>query len=137
MRPRGEDSKRQASQYCYLAIIQRGKIMKIKDGVIMQGLQLEMRTVLQKADALWKKHGKELVITSALDGTHSAGSYHYFGYALDFRTRYFFDNVPQEQGQRTVMEIVKDLQAQLGDKYTVLFESTHIHVQYNASLYVR
>ena len=97
--------------------------MEIKDGVAMQGLQIEMRKVLKAADTLWKRYGHELVITSALDGTHSAGSYHYFGYALDFRSRYFSKEV-----KTRVTEL---LQEALGAKYTVINESTHIHVQYN------
>ena len=97
--------------------------MKIKDGVIMQGLQLPMRVVLKRADALYKKYGQELTITSALDGTHSAGSLHYYGYALDLRTRYF----PLAEAR----EIANTLQRELGSGYTVLFETNHIHVQYN------
>jgi len=98
--------------------------MKIKSGVIMQGLKLPMRKVLKEADKLWKENGKELVVTSALDGTHSAGSYHYFGYALDFRTRYFL------AGRSKI--IAGKLQQKLGNKYFVIFEGNHIHVQFNA-----
>jgi len=97
--------------------------MKIKEGVIMQGLQLPMRKVLKKAALLWRNQREELVITSALDGTHSAGSYHYYGYALDLRTRYFTTTVSAE--------LAKTLQFQLGEAYTVLFEGNHIHVQFN------
>ena len=89
----------------------------------MPGLQLPMREVLKQANWLWKKHGQELVVTSALDGEHSAGSLHYYGYAVDFRTRYFSDLKSQE--------IVQELQRILGDDYTVIFEVNHIHVQYN------
>jgi len=98
--------------------------MKIKDGVIMAGLKLPMRKVLKEADKLWKENGEELVVTSALDGTHSAGSYHYFGYALDFRTRYFLS------GKAKI--IAGKLQQKLGNKYFVIFEGNHIHVQFNA-----
>lgn len=89
----------------------------------MQGLQSPMRTVLKIADSLWKNEGKELVITSALDGTHSAGSYHYYGYALDIRTRYFTKEVAQN--------LAEELQILLGKPYTVIFEGNHIHVQFN------
>jgi len=99
--------------------------MKIKQNVIMPGLKLPMQTVLKEAEKLWKKHGQELVVTSALDGTHSAGSYHYYGYALDFRTRYF--------NKETAQEIANELQEILGRNYTVLFEGNHTHVQFNAS----
>ena len=97
--------------------------MKIKDGVIMAGLQLPMRIVLKRADVLYKKYGQELTVTAALDGTHSAGSLHYYGYAVDLRTRYF----PTAEAK----EIAVILQNELGTGYTVLFEGNHIHVQYN------
>jgi len=98
--------------------------MKIKLDVKMAGLQLPMRKVLKEAEKLWKEYGQELVVTSALDGTHSAGSFHYYGYALDFRTRYFT--------KETAQKIAGKLQFILGDKYLVLFEGNHIHVQFNA-----
>lgn len=103
--------------------------MIIKEGVILQGLQLEMRAVLKHANEIWKKHGQELAITSGLDGTHSAGSYHYFGYALDLRTRYFIISERQE-----VVHALQHALARIkgGKGYSVILESTHIHVQYNA-----
>lgn len=97
--------------------------MQIKEGVQMAGLQIEMRKVLKAADKIWRQYGEELVITSALDGTHSAGSYHYFGYALDFRSRYFRAEIKSA--------VTSMLQMVLGSKYTVINETTHIHVQYN------
>ena len=89
----------------------------------MAGLQMPMRKVLVLANQLWTKNGKELVITAALDGTHSAGSFHYYGFALDFRTRYFSKAVARK--------IAKKLQRLLGDDYVVVVESTHMHVQFN------
>jgi len=97
--------------------------MQIKDGVIIQGLQIEMRKVLIAADKLWKEFGEELVITAALDGVHSAGSLHYYGYAVDLRSRYF----PEEDKH----VIAKRLQAALGSDYDVIVHSSHIHVEYD------
>ncbi len=98
--------------------------MQIKDDVIMTGLQIPMRQVLKHANQIWKNEGQELVITSALDGTHSAGSYHYYGYAVDLRSRYFTTTKKKE--------VVRKLKDALGTDYTVIGEHTHIHVQYNA-----
>jgi len=97
--------------------------MQIKEGVAMQGLQIEMRLVLKAANNIWKHHGRELVITSALDGTHSAGSYHYFGYAVDLRHRFFTSTEK--------VSVTKELKEVLGPDYTVINERTHIHVQFN------
>lgn len=100
--------------------------MKIKDGVYLQGLQLPMRQVLIEASRIWERYGQELVVTSGLEGTHSPSSLHYYGYALDFRSRYFDDL------QR--FSVGLDLRSALGDKYFVLVEDDHIHVEYKEIL---
>lgn len=97
--------------------------MKIKYSAVMAGLQLEMREVLKQADLLWKENNEELVVTAATDGEHSAGSLHYYGYAVDLRTRYF--------GADDSRKIAIELQKRLNKDYTVIFEGDHIHVQYN------
>ena len=84
-----------------------------------------MRKVLLVAEMVWSKHGQELVITSGTDGTHSAGSLHYYGYALDFRTRYF---TPEE-----IKKVVEELRKTLSSDYHVIEHSTHIHVEYEKS----
>jgi hypothetical protein len=97
--------------------------MKIKPGANIQGINIVMRPVLVAADAIWKELGQELVITSGFDGEHSAGSFHYYGCAVDLRT-YYFTN---DEAQRAAI----DLQIKLGDKYDVIRHSTHIHVEYD------
>lgn len=97
--------------------------MKIKEGVILSGLQLPMRDCLLFANNIWKDLDQELVITSGLDGTHSAGSLHYYGYALDFRTRYFSDVQKQIA--------FDDLTDSLGSDYNVIWHTSHIHVEYD------
>lgn len=100
--------------------------MKLKEGVSLQGLNLRMRKVLITAEAVWKRNGQELVITSGTEETdkHWAGSLHRFGYALDFRTYYFADD-----GVR--VRVKNELADLLGDDYKVILEFTHIHVEYN------
>lgn len=101
--------------------------MKIKPGVIMPN-QMEMRIVHIVAEGIWNNHGQELVVTSGMEGEHSAGSLHYYGYAVDYRTRYF---TPAEK--RSVASALQSrLNAVAGfGKYYVLPERTHIHVHYN------
>lgn len=100
--------------------------MKIKSGVILNGLQTPMRKVLINAEAIWKELGQELVITSGLEGTHSAGSLHYYGYAVDLRTRYFdLDQIDQAANA---------LITKLGYGYTVVVHETHMHIHYNGGL---
>ena len=100
--------------------------MKIKDGVILAGLDIKMRPVLIEADRIWKEHGQELVVTSGLEGTHSAGSLHYYGLALDFRTRYFKEN----EGMKVMYELTNKLH-NIDYDFQVILHNTHIHVEYD------
>ncbi len=104
----------------------QGDYMKVKSGVKLAGLKLEMRKVLVEADKLWKAHNQELVVTSTLDGVHSAGSLHPYGYAVDLRTRYF------DTAEYNVL--AGELRLMLGDKYDVIVHYSHIHVEYDAIL---
>lgn len=97
--------------------------MRLKKGVVMQGLQECMRPVLIAAEKIWNSYGKELVITETLGSIHSAGSWHYYGKALDLRTRYF------SNGQCTL--IVEELKKVLGYDYDVVMHGTHMHVEHD------
>jgi hypothetical protein len=69
---------------------------------------------------IWDELGEELVITSALEGQHSPGSLHFYGLALDFRTRYFSEYEAQQAFVR-LTEALPD--------FIIVLEETHIHVQ--------
>ena len=97
--------------------------MKTKMGVKLEGLNIKMRPVLMAADKIYKQFGQELVITCTTGFIHSAGSLHYYGYAIDLRSRYFDDF--------TLKQVVANLQNQLGQSYNVIAESDHIHVEYD------
>ena len=94
--------------------------MKIKEGVIIQGLSIRMRPVLIAASKIWEELGEELVITCALDGDHSPGSLHYYGLAVDLRTRYFSEYEAQKAFTRLTEEL---------PDYVIVLEESHIHVQ--------
>jgi len=100
--------------------------MKIKKGASLAGLQIEMRPALMAAEKIWVNYGRELVITSGTDGEHSAGSLHYYGYAVDFRTRYF--------DFETLNQVYQDLRLELPAEFRIKLESTHMHVEYYAAL---
>lgn len=109
--------------------------MKLKKGVWLPGLKMEMRKVFVNAEAIWIAHSQELVVTSGLDGTHSAGSLHYYGYALDLRTSYF--------SHPEAMAVSRTLRVALGSDYDVVLHPHryhdsgvmkspgHIHVEYD------
>ena len=98
--------------------------MDIKAGVNMNGIQLVMRQVLVEAEKIWNDYGVALVITSCVDGTHSAGSYHYYGLAVDFRTRSF-------DSTAAVKLAAERLRRALGINYDVVIEKNHLHVEYD------
>ena len=92
----------------------------LKEGVSLAGLQLVMRTAIKEAGRIWRQHGKiELRITSALEGSHSIGSLHPVGLALDFE-------LPSDPRNACA-----DLRAALGSNYDVILEGDHVHVEYD------
>ncbi len=97
--------------------------MKIKKGANIQGLDIHMRPALIAAGNLWREFGQELVITSGLDGEHSARSLHYYGLAVDMRINYFTKSVQET--------IANELQYRLGEDFDVVLHRTHIHVEYD------
>jgi hypothetical protein len=68
---------------------------------------------------------QNFVVTSAHDGTHSEGSLHDDGLAVDLRVWGFSD----AEAKRTTAEI----QQRLGERWDVIYEGTHIHVEYDPS----
>jgi hypothetical protein len=99
--------------------------MQLKRGVKMQGLNIKMRIALMYAEEIWKSYDRPegVTVTSAVDGLHSAGSLHYYGYALDFRIHYF---TPEE-----ALAVSRELSECLGNDFDVILESDHIHVEYD------
>lgn len=101
------------------------------DSVNIHGLKVEMQPVLKESRAIWAAHGIDHVVTSARDGFHSPGSYHYYGYAVDLRT---WDGRQQQLGDFVRRDIAAKLRAALAKysaHYDVVVHSTHIHVEYD------
>jgi len=97
--------------------------MKIKKGAIIWPLKYEMRKALIVAGEVYRENGQELYITSGLEGDHSNGSLHPYGYAVDTRT-YFW-------GEETAKRVAFDIKRRLPSPYDVVFESDHIHIEYD------
>ena len=98
--------------------------MKIKEGVKIEGLHIKMRPVLIACERIWKENGQELVVTSGLNGIHSAGSLHYYGRAVDLRTRYF-------DSRERIDRIAEMVRTELGQDYDVVVENSHIHAEWD------
>jgi hypothetical protein len=102
--------------------------MELKnENINIYGLKVQMQPVLKHAENIWRQYGHELVITSARDGVHSAGSYHYYGFAVDLRTHYF---KPQNKHWLIAAKLRKQL-LHYSDFYDVVVHPTHIHVEYD------
>jgi len=68
---------------------------------------------------------QNFVVTSAHDGTHSEGSLHDDGLAIDLRVWGF----TEAEAKRATAEI----QSRLGERWDVVYEGTHIHCEYDPS----
>ena len=79
--------------------------MKLKEGVSITGLKIEMRVVLIHANTIWRAKQQDLVITRGTEWVDNSvsGSLHPFGYALDFRSRYFTES----EKKSAIMELSK------------------------------
>jgi hypothetical protein len=102
-------------------------MIELKTGVRILGLRPEMLLAVQVAESLWQAEGVTLVVTSAMDGVHSANSGHYRGCAVDFRTNTLAPG--------RVAAVVRALAAALGPDFFVLYEAegtpnAHCHAEY-------
>lgn len=95
--------------------------MLLKSGVSIAGLHPCMRRALIVCERVFKAHGQEFVITSGLDGCHSAGSLHYYGFAIDAQTRHLKDDKER-------FNACEEIQMQL-QGFDVVLEKTHIHIE--------
>ncbi len=102
--------------------------MKLKGNVTLAGLHLLMRPVLREAERIWKEYGHSdngVTITEALGGEHSATSWHYYGLALDLRTRYF--------STEELDKVEKEMKRALPE-YDIIVHSSHMHVEIGNTL---
>ena len=98
--------------------------MKLKAGVRVLGLSTPMILAAIVADTVYHEvAGVSAVITSGIDGSHSRGSKHYAGDAIDLR----INHVAPEKHPILVSELKSALTAD----YDVVFEDDHIHIEFD------
>jgi len=97
------------------------KILLKDDSVKFKEINKYTMTLFQALGSLWKYQPREPVITSANDGKHMADSLHYKNRAWDLRSR---DLNEVEQ-----IEFVDSLKKYLGNKWDVILEKDHIHLE--------
>ena len=97
--------------------------MILKKGVNILGVQPHTVVAMVVADSIYKMLGYEgVVITSVKDGAHAVDGAHPTGDAFDCRIR-DLDQPTDADG------IAIEMKAQLGDRWLVIVEKDHIHVQ--------
>ena len=97
----------------------------LKQGVKLARLTPQILLAVAVADQVYSQFDTPLVITSANDGRHMYGSYHYQGKAIDCRTR----NLPSRETD--AIAIAAELRGRLGPDYDIVVERDHIHIEYD------
>ena len=97
--------------------------MNFKQGVKLTRIRAEivMALVIAQETARTYNQYYRITVTSVTDGKHSNGSLHYVGQAADIRV----SDMPFE-----VMKYLESLRLALKDNYDVVYEKTHIHIEY-------
>lgn len=94
----------------------------------MCGIRPELSLALVICDQVYENKGVyEMVITSLKDGTHKPGSWHYYGWAADIRSK----NVGTLENKNIILET---LRSTLGAQWEVFLENTgkpqeHFHLE--------
>lgn len=100
--------------------------LMLKPGVHLARLSPQMVLAAIVVHSIYAKNNAVCTITSANDSTHMAGSLHYGGNALDFRTKNYVAN-------KTLL--VEEIKQALGPDFDVVLEflnadNEHCHVEY-------
>lgn len=92
-----------------------------KPGVRIAFLRTALFHAVHVADQVYAAHGEpETVVTSGTEGTHSPGSLHYVGLAVDLRLT---------SGRGKAEAIRRQLAERLGADFDVVLENDHIHIE--------
>lgn len=99
-------------------------MIKFKSGVVVHPYSVRSSEIMRILDVACDEAptGYDVTVTSGCEGKHAPGSSHYQGKAWDLRTRDF-------PGSADTW--VDRMSRALGDRYFVLLESNHIHIQWN------
>lgn len=100
--------------------------LEIKPGVRVTGIRTETLLALRVIEGAFADAGyPTTTLTSGVEGSHSRGSLHYTGCAVDIR----ISNVPTEKLPPLRDEIARRLGGPGGD-YDVVLEGSHFHIEF-------
>lgn len=87
--------------------------------------EIALAVMVRVVEDAFEDHGSEATITSGREGTHSVGSEHYVGHALDWRTKH----LPLAMAQT----ITATIKRALGPDFDVILEDNppHLHIEYD------
>lgn len=94
--------------------------MLLKAGVDISRLKPPIRKTLSAVGYCYKAIAEQMIITSTYEGDHGDGSLHYADLAVDFA-------YPSKMSD----EFRDDFKNCFGPYYDIVFEATHIHVEYD------
>lgn len=100
-------------------------MLQLKPGVHLAKLSPQMALATIIVHSIYARNNAICTITSANDSTHMAGSLHYTGNALDFRTKTYVANKAM---------LVDEIRQALGEEFDVILEAMntdneHLHVE--------
>lgn len=96
----------------------------IKEGVKIDNIRAEMAMAYCIACSIFNHYGYECILTSGVEGVHSAKSYHrpWIALAIDLRKSHI-----QEFHMKGLLA---SLRSCLGSQFQVVNEATHIHIEF-------
>ena len=102
--------------------------MKIKAGVKLLGLVPQASIAMTIVNGVYLTHGKDLVVTSGVEGQHKRRSAHVSGRAFDGRVNYLSDT--------EAWKVWRACRRALGSEYDVVlemkpYEKRHLHVEWD------
>ena len=100
--------------------LKAGVKLRSRNGSISQPMVLGCQIVESAYNACGVGY---CMATSIMDGVHGKASRHYWGDAVDFRTRH----IPEGK----LSELTARCKEYLGDDFDAVMESDHLHVEYD------
>lgn len=101
-------------------------MIQLKSKVKILGIKPELVLTLMLVNQVFLKYNLHMIITSMLDGQHSDGSLHPYGFAVDIRSR----NISRD----FIQKIVRDLKEMFDEQLDIVLESDHFHIEFDPHL---